>query len=310
MIDFVRFEFRGQSKYQFEKRCEELQNLKDSQKEIFGMGILEQTFNRHTAEVNEYPLFMVVHNMKIKIHQNIARLEGSLHKLNNLRKEGVKHNFNSFTKLMILENLEFLEYLFPTISEAKITCLEFGLNVIPPFSSTTFIIERVHLHKELPPAVSVSSSRKVYKEFSHEEFDLKVYDKARHYRHLGSKGEILRFELRLRNRLLRKQNIRSIGDLKIPENYKILYSSYIERFNELKILDDYENFQISQNLKDKLDAYVSDRYWRRLRKNEHPQAIKRKQKQLEKIVQDYSIQKQKIIIKELLEIKFQELLES
>ena len=66
MIDFVRFEFRGQSKYQFELRCEELQNLKDSLKETFGMGILEQKFNRHTIRISDYPLFMDVHNLKIK----------------------------------------------------------------------------------------------------------------------------------------------------------------------------------------------------------------------------------------------------
>ena len=35
------------------------------------------------------------------------------------------------------ENLEFLNYLFPSIAAAKITCLEFGLNINPPFSSNT-----------------------------------------------------------------------------------------------------------------------------------------------------------------------------
>lgn len=308
MIDFVRFEFRDQSKFQFQARCEILQELENDMKEIFGIGKLEQTFDKYTNQINEYPLFMKIFNLKIKIFPRIARIEGSLHKLNNLRKNKINHNSNDFSRSQLCDNLEFISYLFPCINSAKITCLEFGLNINPPGLTKTLIEENLYLHKENLPQKSVPQEKKVYKEFSYEEYDLKIYDKARQYRDIVSQQEIMRFEMRLRNRILRKHNIQYIYDLKIKENIVGLFDAYIKRFKELRIIDSYHNSKVSDEDKKLLDEYISETYWRRLRENFHPQTIIRRKKELEKIVHKYSLDGTKNLIKQSLKVKFQQLL--
>jgi hypothetical protein len=308
MIDFVRFELRDRLKQQFELRCLELQELDDVLKETLGIGVLEQKFDKYTNQISEYPLFMNVHNMKIKISLNIARVEGSLHKLHNIRSTKVNHNSNEFLKSQICNNLEFLNDIFPCIASAKITCLEFGLNINPPEESKTIICEKLYLHKENLPQGSILNGSKIYKEFSYEEYDLKIYDKARQYRYLACESEILRLELRLRNRALRNHNIKNIDDLKIIENLKGLFSTYIQRIQELRIIDSYHDSKVPVIDKKLLDNYISEAYWRRLRKSEHPQKIKRLRYQAENLIQEYALDSSKKKLIDLLKLRFQHLI--
>lgn len=308
MIDFVRFEFRGQSKIQFEKRCESLQRMNDEIKETFGIGMLQQTFDKHTNQINDYPLYMKVHNIQIKIFPRIARIEGSLHKLNNIRNNNLNHNFNDFSSTQICENLEFLTYLFPCIILAKITCLEFGLNINPPEQSRTIISEKLYLHREKTPARSPSDNNMVYKEFSYQEYDLKIYDKARQYRDLVCGQEIMRFELRLRNRALRNHNVKNVNDLKIKENLRGLFVTYIQKFQELRIVDSYHELRIPEKDKKLLDDYVSETFWRRLRKSEHSQKIKRLRNHMENLIKNYLLDTTKNEIVDRLKTRFHQLL--
>ena len=170
--------------------------------------------------------FRVYHDAKLEIR-------GSLHKYFN---KGL-HNFNDFSKKdlnVVLNDLKNRFHL--NLSLLNISCIEFGVNIKPPIP-TNDILKNSFLHIRKPFEWVKNSDEGKYIQVEHQQYYLKIYNKALHYKKKGYliNQEIMRLELKTKRLFKIKHlntstladlfdlNMEQVKNLLIKEWVKVLY---------------------------------------------------------------------------------------
>ncbi len=292
MIDFVRMNYSDKSEVE-EFICDE-NNFPE----------LRGKLKIHTGEI-EYPFCDKLGNIEIRITNGRVCLKNSIHKLNNFRKTGVEHNYNDFTYSELVENIDFLDNRLPKIEETRLSQLEFGLNIEIDNPAEVIIRENIIMHKhKIHNEHHTFKGRGEYKQFSHSNYYIKVYDKAKQYRLFEN---ILRFEIKhIKSNSFNPYGIYHILDLKDKECLNRLFKDLLQRFDEMLIIDNYkDNPKIPKKVKNQIEKYTSYNYW-----EEFPNRMQkaREKKRFEKVLEKYQLLSTKIDLREKLIAKFKYLI--
>src|SRR5690606_38051632 len=174
---------------------------------------LIRTVNKHGCKITPYK-DAYYKGLTFKIYDTgTITVEGSLHKYYN---EG-KHNYNDFTKDNLNEVLKDIRYKFNIrLEHYVLQNLEVGINITPPLN-TTEIIGNCYLHRRNHFENTYNSQEGKYYQCRYQQYIIKLYDKARHYRVKGFEieNEIMRFEIKhTKMQKLNKLGIETLSNLR------------------------------------------------------------------------------------------------
>jgi hypothetical protein len=248
--------------------------------------------------------------MFIKITQNQASVEGSLHKFFNLTEDYGEQNFNDFSYCDFKYILERLPNIFPANNkETKVTNLEFGINIDIDLNPAELIDNYILMYDFKAP----NKNEKFYGkgdflEFKMTDYSIKVYNKSKPYS-LKNRN-ILRVELKIvRSRYLKTHfGIYTLEDLD-HKRFKLLFEKLLEHFDKLLIVD-----TLSLNNPERLDEMIlfqngiSSTNWKKLTNSKSNKVKNRFKNDFNNILKVYSLLKTKESLRGLLRDKFNELM--
>jgi hypothetical protein len=296
MLDNVKMFIK--SKQRFEKRIEK-------------KGLMELTSKLSilTGEVMEYPKKGSDSNLQISINLKSATILGSLHKYKNLLEENGDQNYDDFNFCQIQEVIRGLIKKYDIEKDTVLTNLEFGFNLAVSKDPKTIIDSNVLMNnfKSANKNLKFSGSGD-YKEFQLTDYRIKIYNKSKQYK---LKDNILRVELKIiQKRLLQKLGIHYLEDLLDKEVLKRLFKLFIEKFEGLIIVDDYDPETIPEIACGKLNKYMNSNYWTRINTQKSPKQISKLKLEFASILSKYQLLETKNEIRQKLNSKFLELLDS
>lgn len=210
-------------------------------------------------------LFYEKKNIKIKyfVDGGLITLSGSLHKYFN---DGL-HNHNQFTYKDYLEALKRLKNDFAVLPEnLYIYTLEYGVNIKPPIK-TKLILNGVLMHRQIENGKGIKNKSGHYKQFKHDKYIIKVYDKAKQNK---LKEDLLRFEIKETNwsgyRL--KYGIKTLADFNKSDK-RIFVDKLLKKWEELIFYD-----PTIKGL-DRWHKYSNDEFWPEVSKKQKSKHLKR-----------------------------------
>lgn len=301
MIDFVRAKYRDKST---------IENFVSDPKNVKTLKSGYDVFN----ESVEYPLTTPIENMEVRVTETSAVYKNSLHKLNNILNNDLidekHHNSNDFCYSELCRTIDFLSNKIGDIDNARLTQLEFGLNVEVPIPAEELIKNNFIFHQQALHSHSMTFDGKgEYKQFDHSNYYIKVYDKAKQYK---IDKHILRFEIKYKkNKGFNKFWIHNLLDLKNLECLKMLMDDLLMRFDELTIIDDFDaNYPMPKTNLKQLNTYTSYNYWEKSfkRKDRNKKALVLDD--FQKLLEKNNLLTTKKLIREKLVDKFNELINS
>lgn len=257
------------------------------------------------------------HGLKFIVYENVTGkftlcIEGSIHKFYN---NGV-HNFNDFTYSNTVEVIDKLASLFTlNLDSCRINLIEIGVNIMPPVKTETVLKGPLsHRNKRFK---SISYDDAEYFQVMHDNFIIKVYDKAKQYRAKGHviPNEILRVELKYRkmedlNNLLNSKGIIDrdyivLSDLRNIDALSAFGELLVKKWNEILFYDyTISKTNLSKYQQRKLDVWQNINQWESFSKQK-----KSKQKSLlQEITLNHSQQLQ-LQVSILIQEKFETLLQ-
>lgn len=198
--------------------------------------------------------YLIDENIKIKVYEsNRIFMDGSLHKYSN---NGI-HNFDDFTHARFIEVLDKLNQRFGIKPKnMRILCLEYGFNVTPPIHPD-LIINHTLKHKQKDSEIELSNDRAKYRQFKHQDYIIKIYNKGKQYK---CKNSILRIEIKQTDWSVkyRKIGINTLDDF-INHDKTIFINDLLQKWNEVLFYD--------PTIKDnkKYLHYRDVNYWNQLR---------------------------------------------
>ena len=195
-----------------------------------------------------------IDNIKVKVYQNSIFLQGSLHKFYN----GGEHNYNDFNLTAFRDVLRRLFELFNVTPEnLNLTCIEYGVNIFPPIESNK-IINHLFQHKRKEFESKISNDKGNYRQAEHNEYIVKIYNKAKQFR---LNYEVLRIEIKETNlRHHRTRGIFTLNDF-IESDKTTFITSLIDKWNEVIYYD------CTNENTDNWNKYNNVNYWRDIEKN-------------------------------------------
>jgi len=295
MIDFIKIHYRDKRDF------ESFVLMEGNFENVTGQ------FDTHTGEIG-YPYKTKFETMDYVISKKTGCIKNSLHKFYNKVVLGQDQNFNDFTYSNLAFSISQLLKKMVNVSETRITHLEFGLNILVQIPAEEIIRKNILMHN----LEGFNHNRQYYgqgelKQFDRYNYFIKIYDKAKQYRkEYKLKNNILRVELKInKSREFHKTGIFNLLDLLDKINLEKLFSLLLERFDELTIIDDVENFNHFTD-KDKIifKEYVNPRYWENLLELKKYQTRHRNKINFERIQSQYSLNQTKQELRALLVEKF------
>lgn len=199
--------------------------------------------------------------LEFKIYENgTIIINGSLHKHYN----SGAHNFNDFNFCAYLGVLNDLKQTFSIdLSNCILKCLEIGLNITPP-KPTNEILSHCFLHKTKNFEYRINSDEGKYKQCKHEQYIIKIYNKALHYKSKGFKinTEILRFEIKYtKMERLNKLGVFNLNDI-AKLGFKYFENELITEWQNVLFFDT----SIKTN-SSRINNYKNPLYWCKLIEN-------------------------------------------
>jgi hypothetical protein len=284
-------------KHRFEERIE-------------NKGIIELTnkLSILTGEVMEYPKKGGDSNLQISVNEKSATILGSLHKYKNLLWENGEQNHYDFNLSQIQEVIRGLIKKYDIEKDTVLTNLEFGFNIIISNDPKTIIDSNVLMNnfKSANKNLKFSGSGD-YKEFQLTDYRIKIYNKSKQFK---LKDNILRVELKIiQKRLLQKLGINCLEDLLNIEVLKGIFKLFMEKFEGLIIVDNFDSNVIAENDYNKLNKYTNSNYWIRIKSEKSPKVVSRLKKDFLILLTKYQLLSTKNQIREKLVDKFHELIE-
>lgn len=271
MIDFVKLKYQNRDK--MEKFVTNSENFKRCYTKM----------EYHSGEIL-YPYNVYIKKMEVSINEKSAYVKNSLHKMANYIQYNDDHNYNDFGYKRLCDTIDYLNRKVIDSLSAKITQLEFGLNINTLVAAENIIVKNILFHKHHQCNVNTKFNGKGrYKQFEYSNFYIKIYDKAKQYK---LDANILRFEIKYKGaKGINPLGVYSLSNLKDKVVLKGLFKDLLKRFDELTIIDKITD-KVSKKDKKELTNYLSINYWENLseRKNRNlkPVHIKRFNSLLEK----------------------------
>lgn len=274
-----------------------------------------QKVDSSTGELT-FPIIIKRENMEFRFTKKSQFVSNSLHKFYNSISGNGKQNYDDFSYSKLKKSIQELEQLFKISGkETSITNLEFGLNIEVP--EVCRLINNNILFYKLRPHSSLKNITpdECFKQFqSSKEYYIKVYDKGRQY---FLNREVIRFEIKYKSkRMLQRLGVYSLADLLKKEVLKSIYDDFIEKMNEMLIVDSYDgNFDSTEESKNKLINFTNPQYWIKMneliRKNEYSRQMKSKRKiEFNNLLADEDLLKNRKYLFSLLNEKFNKLINS
>ena len=214
-------------------------------------------------------------------------ITGSLHKYWN---KGA-HNYNDFNIDAVIWVLNDLKTKFDILPQQCILkCLEIGINIIPPIP-TNDILDNCFLHKTKPFECQKNSNEGRYKQVRHEQYIIKIYNKALHYISKGFESdiEIRRCEIKyIKMEKLNRKGIYSLQDL-IDYGLHNFTDDLLKEWENVLFFDKTTRIDpLSTKLKNRVLEYSNQNYWTGLLSNKQTENFKFHKKQLRSITNEYS----------------------
>lgn len=210
--------------------------LKDNLDEIRNNPLLE--FKKHAEIILKTGEIEEERNAPIAFYKSLLFIDkgsviiirGSIHKLHNAG----KHNYNSFGLSEIFNAInELADDLKIIVTQARLSNIEFGVNLIVPFEPRIFLNSIIH-HKGSKFTYQIKPNMQ-YKKCEHQQYIIKVYDKGLQY---GTEKYILRFELKsIKMEKINGFGITYLSDLLEPKKLEKLKIELLRVYDEMLIGD-------------------------------------------------------------------------
>ena len=265
--------------------------------------------NMLTGEVMEYPKKGKDLNLDVSITLEKATLLGSLHKYKNLLEEKGNQNYDDFNFCQIQDVISGLIKKYNIEKDTKLTNLEFGFNLIVSKDPKIILDNNLLMNNCKAPNKNLKfSGSGDYKEFQLTDYRIKIYNKSKQY---SLKTNILRVELKIiQTRLLKQLGIHCLEDLLDVEALTRLFHLFMDKFEGLNIVDNFDPEIIPEKDYNKLNRYTNPNYWIRIKVDKSPKVIGRLKTDFATLLKKYKLIETKNEIRENLNLKFAELLES
>ncbi|MFV8354369.1 hypothetical protein [Flavobacterium sp. XS2P14] len=265
--------------------------------------------NMLTGEVMEYPKKGMDLNLDVSITSQSAIILGSFHKYKNLLEDNVNQNHDDFNYCQIQEIISGLIKKYNIEKDTKINNLEFGFNLVVSKDPKIILDNNVLMNSYKAPNKNLKfSGSGDYKEFQLTDYRIKLYNKSKQYR---LKSNILRVELKIiQTRLLQKLRIHCLEDLLNVEALTRLFHLFMDKFEGLNIIDNFDPETIPEKDYNKLIKYTNPNYWISIKEKKSNKVIARLKTDFVTLLNKYKLLETKNEIREKLNLKFVELLES
>lgn len=251
-----------------------------------------------------------IENITIKATQKYTEIQGSLHSYFNAKNGLGAINYNDFPFIHIQEAICMLEeeIRYPA-SLINLTNYEFGFNLETKCTPSQ-LIDLITMFKYLPPCENFRERKKWYKQFRHENFLLKAYDKGLQF---GLDKNLLRLEIGYRSKdLFNKFGVITLDDLRNKDCYRLMFDDFIERFDkDLMIIDDYSSLEKVGNARHiAMYVYNNPLFWSDLKNCTKTNEVNNQKKNMKNVMNKYELETTKKYIRDLLYEKFYTLLDS
>lgn len=144
------------------------------------------------------------------------------------------------------------------------------------------------------------------KEFKKSDYSLKIYDKGKQY---NLSTNLIRLELRvLRSRFLNRFDVYSIEDLLEQKKLYKLFEVLIDEYENLIIVDDWEEKQLDKETREVLLKYTNSNFWINLKDKKSWKVFNNHRLKFNKLLEEQQLLETKKEIKQKLIVKFWELL--
>ncbi len=263
-----------------------------------------------TGEFVEFPKGGSVNSVDYKITNKEALVNGSLHRFYNSIIIGENQNYNDFSLSKLNRSVAILNTLLHLNCDNSLTNVEFGFNLQINSDPNDIVEYRLLLYNfEDHNEKSTFPTGELYKEFSRTDYRWKVYKKRNDKK---PNENILRLEMKfLRKRQLTKLGIFAIEDLTVRENLEKMFEFYLNKFDNLMIVDDVSKIHITKEQRHELMQYTNISYWNGLKEQKVTRKIRdhRKASAL-KLIRELQLDYTKQYIREQIIAKFNLLINS
>lgn len=294
MVDFIRLFYRD--KERFEHFVCQQENFEE----------LDTLFGLHTGQI-KYPYRTSFNNMDVKVTSKHGYVYNSIHKAYNDRFSQEAHNHDDFGYTNLCDMINFVSERVIDVDKANLTQFEFGFNIEIPVPAQQIIRNNVLMHKQK----GANHTRLFYgrgelKQFDYHNFVIKIYDKAKQY---NLPRNILRFEVRYQKaKEFQKFGIYKITDLKDKQKLRKLFINLMQRFDELTIVDSYDESTIPEEDLCWLIRYNNPLYWEVTMSRRSNQTKMRHIRAYQELLNKYSLLRIKTSLKGLLKEKYLQLI--
>lgn len=294
MNDNIKIHFNNVK--EFEKMIKQSRNFEVTMKS-------EEIIN-DTPNASIYPMKGRIGNFIYKIHKSSAYLENSIHKYYNLINLGEETNYNDFTFCQLTQALEDLRNEIPDYDFAKtrITKLEYGFNLKINKSASELINKNILLYRFKPHNIFEGRKGYTMKKFKSGSHTIKIYDKKAES---NLDYELLRCELVLNTRELKKLKIDSFLDLYDPIKQLEIFNFFRSCYSKLLVVDNRFTAGLSDEQIDSLGNKLEPTYY--LRDDVSSKTIYRQKKKLEDYIKTQKLDKTKNYLMKMIDNKFNEL---
>ncbi|MBD3863256.1 hypothetical protein [Olleya marilimosa] len=279
MIDMIKSYHKTKSEYQLFITGS---NVFDDVKGVVDIKTGEESYpikayqNGVSALIDKYRAF-IIGNLK-SIHRHVSR--GYMHQYKNL----------TFSEYFIaLEN--FKSYIIDS-DETKISKISYGFSVPTKIAGKDLIKMNILMHKLNYYNHNKKNKKNTeLKEFEYTNHTICVYASKKG---LGLEN-YLRVNLTLNKSLdLKKIGVITVSDLVNKEKLKLLFDLFMLRFNDIIIVDNYENVKGKDKIS--LDKYLSNRYWESFNTQNGRKAKYREKTKLHALILKHNLNKEKLNI--------------
>lgn len=247
MVDYIRLFWRDKSR--FENFVCQRENFEE----------VDTLFGLHTGQI-KYPYRTSFNSMDVRVTSKYGFVTNSIHKAYNDKSGQEPNNHNDFGYENLCDMINYISKKIIDVDKAKLTQFEFGINIETPIPAEKIIRNNVLMHKYKGANHNrLFNGRGELKQFDYHNYLIKVYDKAKQY---NLTKNLFRFEIRFQKGVeFQKLGIFKFNDLKDKSKLRKLFILLLNKFDELIIIDEYEESDINNVDLTKLIRYKDPHYW-------------------------------------------------
>ncbi|AXG73515.1 hypothetical protein DVK85_04415 [Flavobacterium arcticum] len=277
MIDIIKSYHKTKSEYQ----------LFITERDVFED--VKRLTNLKTGEVN-YPITAYQNGVSVLIDKYRAFIIGYLKNIHRCISKGYMHQFENLTFSDSLRAIKNLKSYMIDSGETKISKISYGFSVPTKKAGKDLIKMNILMHKLNYYNHNKKKKKNIeLKEFEYTNYTIGIYASKKK---LGLEN-FLSINLTLSKSLeLRKMGILNVNDLEKKEKLKLLFDFFMLRFNEIIIVDNYENVKGKDKLS--LEKYLSNRYWESFNTQNGRKAKYREKTKFNALILKYNLNKEKL----------------